>query len=213
MSDLFWASYALVWVLVAVLVVLVLLLYRQFGLAFLGSGDRVSLQGPDLGSRLPALELTDPSSRRTESVELGADHEAGRWAAHLVLFALPACSICKQLAGVVGELPERWREVEFGWIDAPGPPASREAPRAALPADTGWRVKLSARQQAHEALDIAAVPFACLLDAYGELVAKRLVTTVEEIDALLSEHTPRAATGNGGRRSRRLVMSGWRAEK
>src|SRR6185503_1625499 len=59
MSDAFWVSYVLLWILVAGLLGLVLLLYRQFGMSYLAPHTQVSMQGLDVGSRAPAVALEE----------------------------------------------------------------------------------------------------------------------------------------------------------
>lgn len=183
MSDAFWVSYVLLWVLVVGLLALVLLLYRQFGMSYLAPHAQVSMQGLDVGSRAPAVGLQglDGAER---GLTWGGSPNGLR--ARLMLFALPSCSICVDLAGELVTLPEQWPGVEFAWVDGSA------LPRADRPVDAapGWTVGIVPDDAAHEQWDVSAVPFAFLVAADGVIVSKRLVNSRRDVEDQLAEVLP-----------------------
>ena len=177
MSNAFWGSYILLWTLVTVLMVLVVLLYRQFGLAYLASRDRLGLQGIDLGRPAPPLAEPKggaiPRSWRSEGVQ-----------AHVVVFALPTCTVCADLAEDVADLPETWPNIGFTWID--GSRSGR--PQRAVDRSLGWRVVEDSSGGIREAWDVSAVPFAFLLSGDGVVQAKQVANRGSDLlDFLVPE--------------------------
>lgn len=183
MSDAFWVSYVLLWILVAGLLGLVLLLYRQFGMSYLAPHAQVSMQGLDVGSRAPAvaLEGLDGAER---GLTWGGSPNGLR--ARLMVFALPSCSICVDLAGELQTLPEQWQGVEFAWVDGSA------KPRPDRPVDDapGWTVGTVPDDAAHEQWDVSAVPFAFLVAADGVIVSKRLINSRRDVEDQLAEALP-----------------------
>jgi hypothetical protein len=57
MNVAFWFSYAVLWIIVIMLSLLVLLLYRQFGLTYMSGQRRINMQGLDVGARAPSFSL------------------------------------------------------------------------------------------------------------------------------------------------------------
>ncbi len=87
MSTLFYVSYAALWVLLLTIGVLVLLLYRHFGMMSLGTLEGVQRDGLPIGSVAPAIS----------GVTAGGDDsrwEPTRGQPQLLLFAAPDCEPC-----------------------------------------------------------------------------------------------------------------------
>lgn len=57
MTPLFWLSYAILWLFAVILVFLVLLLYRQFGLQYMGPRRRLELGGLDVNTVAPPVTI------------------------------------------------------------------------------------------------------------------------------------------------------------
>jgi thiol-disulfide isomerase/thioredoxin len=100
MSQFFYGSYASLWLLVIVESVLLLMLYRHFGLMALGTADGVQRDGLPVGAEAPALTgiLSDgtttdwaPKSRLTT----------------LLFFAAPDCEPCARMVPYLNELARR----------------------------------------------------------------------------------------------------------
>jgi hypothetical protein len=180
MNSLFWTSYAALWVLVAILVVMVLLLYRQFGLMLIPGRQRADLAGLDIGATAPPLELDFPMGDGPPVLAWrSADlHQAQLgW---LALFANPQCPICERLweAKPLRKLADAWPNVEFIWIDA--------HPRLDAP-PTGWSLAVSENQAASKVMEVPVFPFAYAIKPGGIIAGKRLVNEPEYLDLLLED--------------------------
>jgi hypothetical protein len=176
MSGFFWATYVILWTFVVLLTLMVLLLYRQFGLSWMRGQRRLELAGLDVGATAPPLSLEAPGS--TAELVLAWDRTSdGARQGQLVLFGLPTCPICKHLwADEIAALPLAWQTIEFVWVDA-------EPPNG--PAPLGWQVGISADESAHAAMEVPGVPYAYVIGSGGRIVAKGLVNTFGDVNALL----------------------------
>jgi hypothetical protein len=190
MSAAFWASYVLLWLLVGLFAILILLLYRQFGLMFLSSRERMTMQGLDLGATARTLRFNGPKGMR----ELGWGAAANGFRARLLVFSLPTCPICSDLASDAAALPERWKDVEFVWIDGT---VGGRAPRA-VDASKRWTVGGAVDDALHQEWDVSAVPFAFVVARDGTVLAKTVPNTADELNELLASSlssNPLAASG------------------
>jgi methylamine dehydrogenase accessory protein MauD len=174
----FWFSYVLLWVLVVMLGLLVVLMYRQFGLAFMRPAERMNMQGLDVGSRAPAFALVDHVEREHE-IALGA--RAGEHAGTAVVFALPTCQICAGLASSLASLPSDYRDVRFVWVDG----ESSRPPKRELSGVPGWLAGTAPGDRIHRQWDVSGVPFCFVVDRDGRIAAKRLVNARNDVAALL----------------------------
>ena len=121
-------SMSLLWFAVIVLTVLVLLLYRQFGLAYMSGRARAAMQGLDLGARARPVALTGldgsahdidwsaatvpdapvPGATVPDATVPGAPVPGVTApAATVLVFAQPSCPICGDLAADAAGLPAR----------------------------------------------------------------------------------------------------------
>jgi hypothetical protein len=183
MSNFFVASYVVLWFLVGILLLLVLLLYRYFGLAFLRGQQRLNLSGLDIGSRAPGLAIVATGHETPIELQWNLEQQNGHLGRFL-LFALPTCEVCNQLATGVDDLPAVWRNVEFVWID--GEP-SNPAEDHSRPWPLGWLVGFSKGEEAHALMEVSAVPFAYTVAADGRILSKSHVNTVEDVKRVLEE--------------------------
>ncbi len=101
MSTLFYVSYAALWLLLLTMGVLVLLLYRHFGMMSLGTLEGVQRDGLPIGSVAPAISGITAAGQDTR-------WEPKRGQPQLLLFAAPDCEPCatvlphvERLAGAV----------------------------------------------------------------------------------------------------------------
>lgn len=90
LPPLFYASYVALWILLVFLSLLVLLLYRHFGLVVLGSLEGVQRDGLPVGETAPVINGSTPDGTRTSWAP-------GHGEASLVLFAAPDCEPCEQV--------------------------------------------------------------------------------------------------------------------
>src|SRR5437660_983666 len=92
----FLASYILLWLLLLTLTVLVILLYRHFGLVALGTLEGVQRDGLPVGEAAPKI------------VGLTPEGEPAEWdpglANTLLLFASPSCEPCAEILPYVNAL-------------------------------------------------------------------------------------------------------------
>ena len=174
----FWASYVLLWVVVLVFGVLIVLLFRQFGLTFMRSADRASMQGLDVGSRAPDLSLTDTRGHK-HHVRFAADPKAAQQT--LIIFALPTCEICADLATTVASLPAERPQTRFVWVDGTSP----NPPHRAIDDTRGWISGSAPDDAIHRRWDVSAVPFCFVVGADGRITNKRLINRREELDLAL----------------------------
>lgn len=174
------ATYVILWVVVAILFVLLLLLYRQYGLMLLPAKVRIDLGGLDLGRRAPEIDLPD------------AGHV--QWASQggtFILLAMAGCPICASLWNQVGDLVEEHAAINFYWIDNQ---QKRDPP-------LGWHVEVSADEAAHRALALPAAPYGYFLDTEGVVVSKGLINSVEQIAEMIqpfnkADGSPKVASAN-----------------
>jgi thiol-disulfide isomerase/thioredoxin len=87
MSTLFYVSYAALWLLLLVVGVLVLLLYRHFGMMSLGTLEGVQRDGLPVGSVAPPISGITAAGQDT-------GWEPKRGQPQLLLFAAPDCEPC-----------------------------------------------------------------------------------------------------------------------
>jgi methylamine dehydrogenase accessory protein MauD len=95
----FWASYALLWTLVVLLLFVVILVLRQHGDSARAS-TRIDEQGPTIGERVPPVTLIDLDSSGANGQ---ADEVHALNGPSLVLMVSPTCPACKSLLTSVSE--------------------------------------------------------------------------------------------------------------
>jgi hypothetical protein len=190
MTFLFWVSYGVLWLVLAVLVVLVMLLYRQFGLMIMPGGRRISYGGLDVGARAPVLPL-----RLHDRTEIAYDWTVaipGRQAheATLALFAMPGCPLCDQLATDEATalltqnfpsilLTQNFPSIQFLWIEG-----KQQQDHAV---SGGWAMALSREGGAHHMMEIPGTPFVYLVSDDARILGKGLVNHPSDIDTLITE--------------------------
>jgi hypothetical protein len=173
------ASVVVLWGIVLVLAVLVVLLYRQFGLIYIGSRDRVAQTGLRVGAAAP------------EGLPLRVNGEEIAWSwrqengvqASLALMSAPECKLCTTLIPGLEDVTNRWRGVaRIVVVDRISPGSA--PPRDVL-ADSGWTYALDETGRTHERFDVQATPFAFVIDAAGKVREKGVVNYPESLDLML----------------------------
>ncbi len=183
MREAFWSSYVLLWLLVAALIILVLLLYRQFGLMLMPNKDRLALAGRDLGSRVPDFELI-ASGGTSLNLTWGEANGSER-RPRFLLFAEPTCPLCSSVWNDTAEaVATEWPAVEFIWVDSDGPGVDEENAHRG-PAPAGWLVTQSPGQIAHSAMQIPGFPYGYTISADGKVLAKGLVNGRSDVERQL----------------------------
>jgi methylamine dehydrogenase accessory protein MauD len=175
MSSFVDVSIVLIWVLLIGISVLVLLLYRQFGLLYLGSGKRVRLAGLRVGSAVPHVVVTTTAGE----LDLGRQR-AGTYL--VLLFGGPLCSLCEgllpQLETVAQMLQPR---IHIVFIDEVAPNGRQRE----IPQTVSWSYAASKDGTLHRRFDVEVTPFAFLVGPDRRIVSKNLVNRAEDILALI----------------------------
>lgn len=182
MSSLFWASYAAMWLMIALLAILVTLLYRQFGLMLMPGGQRVGYGGLDIGTRAPAVLLHFDGDRE-RAYDWTPLSVGLRVSATFALFAMPACPLCAKLLedhDALAEAARRHSPIQFLWVQG-----VLEAGNP-LPSTSNWVSARSHDSAAHEAMEVPGSPFAYLVSGDGHILAKGLVNEASDIDGLIA---------------------------
>ncbi len=184
MTSTFWVAFGVQWLVLVVLFVLVILLYRQFGLMIMPGSRRVGYGGLDVGARAPALSLKLDGSREVVW-DWGPPKSADaiRPLATLALFALAGCHICDELAGdhqaSMAQIARQYPSVRFLWVEGLGETQPH-------PVSDGWTLALSPAREAHAAMDIPGSPFAYLISANARVLAKGLINHPQDVDSIVS---------------------------
>lgn len=170
------------WVLVVVLYLLVLLLYRQWGLSLVSASERVNRGGLDLGERVPPL-----ADLVTSADPLGNSSGNGWVSSSLYaigVFLIPNCPICS-------DLKDELATIEFGdiWPDSHVVLIERidDADQSRIVQTDGF---LHIRFQDSDGaifsrFDVQQAPFAFVISADERVQAKGVVNTVDAISTLV----------------------------
>jgi methylamine dehydrogenase accessory protein MauD len=179
----------LAWMLLLALGVLVLLLYRQFGLVYLGSGQRVNLTGLGIGKHAPEHQRVT-----LEGVEREIDWtSAGPGRGTLVLFGGPRCPICAQLVPELNDAVDLWGSlVDFIFLERPL--NAGESGKLSPPEGRRWSYGFSPDASIYRAFDVEVSPYGFLVDHRGVVLNKRIVNSLDHL-AMLVEHSVDGATG------------------
>ncbi len=169
------AAVIVLWVLFFAVLLLVLVLYRQFGLLYLGSGGRVALTGLAPGSRAPEGQpvLIDDRESRIDWSSPGLDR------ATLVVFGGPRCPICEKLISELDDAAALWGElVDIIFVDRTSDDTSRTR---VLPATHSWAYCVSLDDALYHDFDVEVSPYAFLVDTSGTVLNKRIVNSLDHL--------------------------------
>ncbi len=174
-------SIVVLWVMVIALGVCVLALSRQIGILYeriAPMGALMMDHGPKVGELAPSVEVT---TWEGEALTIGA----GMRKSTLLFFVSPTCPVCKKLLPMMRSVAAR----EGAWLDI-------------LLASDGERSEHAAFRDKHQlgdfryvlsqplgmAYKISKLPYCVLLDAAGQVRAKGLVNSREQIESLLTAY-------------------------
>jgi methylamine dehydrogenase accessory protein MauD len=178
------ASVVLLYLLVCALAILVIVLYRQFGLIYVGSRRSLEMTGPPVGARAPeGLRVVSPDSDELSlALDWGVVHTDG---VTLLLLGGEACPICEHLLSHLDDdVPPGFEDVRVLFVDKdPG-----SLPSTVPSSLTGrWQHWRSADGSVHSAFDVDVSPFAIVIDHEGIIRAKGIVSTRQAVKDLLRE--------------------------
>ena len=171
-------SYIVLWLFVLALGVLVLLLYRQLGIMYLGSAEGVSRDGIDKGTTAPDFNLTDQYGNPQRLSEY-------RGRPTVLLFGSPHCTPCRTLMPQLQDWSRAHPEVGVVWLNA-----ASEAESLKFVSDIGATIPVAAYSPESKLMDkykVRVTPFTFLLDEKGVVRAKGLVNTKGGLDLYYRE--------------------------
>jgi len=171
-------SYIVLWLIVLALGLLVLLLYRQLGIMYLGSAEGVSRDGLDKGATAPDFALTDQYGNPQRL----SDYR-GRPA--LLLFGSPHCSPCRTLMPQLHEWARAHPEVGVVWLNA-----ASEEESLKFVSELGATLPVAPYTPESKLMDrykVRVTPFMFLLDEKGVVRAKGLANTKSGLDLYYKE--------------------------
>jgi len=174
-------SVIVLWILVVALGVCVLALSRQIGILYervAPMGALMMDHGPKVGELAPPVDVTTWDG---EALTIGA----GMAKSTLLFFVSPTCPVCKKLLPMMRSVRNR----EGAWLDI-------------VLASDGDRSEHAAFRDKHQLGDfryvlsqplgmnykISKLPYCVLLDAAGQVRAKGLVNSREQIESLLTAY-------------------------
>jgi methylamine dehydrogenase accessory protein MauD len=167
-------SYAVLWIVVAVLCATLVALARQVGVIHLRLGPRGALEvddeGPALGETIETVEVTDLHGGQVTIAERGQSQ--------LLLFVSPGCATCEQVLPSVAALARGGDVVPLVLADADGDEAAAIFDGRRLSAPV-----VAARSLAR-ALEVPGTPYALVLDRAGVVRAKGTVNNLEQVEGL-----------------------------
>lgn len=172
-------SNGLVWCVLVALVAMVIALARQVGVLFervAPMGALVTDSGPKVGEAAPAMAL-----RTLDNASLQLPGAPG--ASTLLFFLSPTCPVCKKLLPVLKSM----QRAESGWLRmvlaSDGDTVEHQAFRREYGL-TGFPYVLSA--PLGMAYRVSRLPYAVLIDAQGNVSAKGLINSREQLESLLT---------------------------
>ncbi len=173
MEGIWLVSYIVLWLVVLALLVLVILLYRQLGIMYLGSAEGVSRDGLEPGTQAPDFSLTDQYGNVQRSIDY-------RGRPFLLLFGSPHCGPCRVLLPQLHEWAVEHPEVGVIWLNS----ASAEE-NARYASEVGATLPMSSHTPADglaERFKVRVTPFLFFLDERGVVRAKGLANTRGALD-------------------------------
>jgi methylamine dehydrogenase accessory protein MauD len=180
------ASYAVLWVLVLVLAVMVVALARQIGTLHLRLGPRGALEmddeGPPLGEAPPPAEATAIDGR---VVTVG-----GPGRSQLLLFVSPGCMVCDRVLPSVPVVARTggFEAVVITDVDAHETTATFGSKASSVP--------MIPSPQLTQAYAIPGTPYLVILDDKGLVRAKGTVNNLEQMEGLVETGLRRLRDAN-----------------
>jgi methylamine dehydrogenase accessory protein MauD len=177
-------SYAVLWIVVAVLCATVVALARQVGLLHLRLGPRGALEideeGPALGETIDAVQVTDLGG---DPVTIAAPGQS-----QLLLFVSPGCSTCEQVLPSISALAN-------GDVNPVVLADADIETTASMLHDRRVPAPVVAAPSLVRALDVPGTPYVLVLDGDGVVRAKGTVNNLEQVEGLTETALRRV---NGG---------------
>lgn len=178
MDGIWLISYIVLWVVVLALIGLVLLLYRQLGIMYLGTAEGVSRDGLSRGTAAPDFALTDQYSQPQRL-------SAYRGKPVALIFGSPSCAPCRMLAPQLDDWAKKHSDMQVLWLNAATPEESLR-----FVSEVGANVPVAPYSPDTKLLDkykVRVTPFIFMLDEVGVIRAKGLVNNKAGLDLYYRE--------------------------
>lgn len=189
------ASVVLLWIVVLVLAILVILLYRQFGLVYIGSRGRIAETGLPVGAQAPTPLL----------VEVNGQSKPWSWngpnrVATAVVMTAPDCRVCEELIPELQSLARKWSTTLPILVVDRLNRSQSIATRTDLPLQRAWTYAADHDGRLHNSFDVVATPFAFVVDTEGRVRAKGLVNYASTIETMARSvlDSPESLAKEGG---------------
>ncbi len=178
MPGIFWASYGAMWLLLLVMAVLLVLVYRHFGLVALGTVDGISRDGLHIGEQAPRFRGMTDEGQDVEWTPVQGHYQ-------VLAFVSPECQPCAKILPSLGQLAHLRPELSVSLIvNEGGADLERleqkflSPPEVQRYADQGGSV--------YTAYRVRITPFAYLIGKDGQILAKGLCDDVEKLNQLVA---------------------------
>jgi hypothetical protein len=162
------------WVLVTVLAVLVLVLYRHFGLISLGTLEGVQRDGLTVGVKAPPLAVTAPDGRQVDWAPTG-QHT-------LLIFGSPNCKPCAEVLPDLQVLHRDHPELDVTFVTSG---TEHEARQMAAKFHLSLPCYADTRELARDAYRVRVSPFGFVIGEDQTILAKGLASDIHRIHDLL----------------------------
>jgi hypothetical protein len=176
MSTAFYVSYGVLWVLVVVLAVLLLLVYRHFGMMALGTIQGVQRDGIPVGDDAPDITATTPAGRELV-LKPGSSGPA------FIVFASPDCEPCSVVLPYLNHFVGRDSAPELLTL-VPGPPSTAEHMSDEL--RLLYECYAEDGSGAFDAYRVRVTPFAFVVGSDGRVLSKGLCSEPVMVRDLLA---------------------------
>jgi methylamine dehydrogenase accessory protein MauD len=172
MEGIWLVSFIVLWLVVIVEGVLIVLLYRQLGIMYLGSASGVSRDGLPVGATAPDFQLEDSEGRAQR-----LSNYRGRNV--LLLFGSTHCEPCRRLLPGLQEFAAGpGRDFDVLWLNEGTPEETLQ-----FQSETGARLPmLSYKDGINDSYKVRVTPFLFMVDAAGVIKAKGLVNTKSQLE-------------------------------
>lgn len=166
MPGIFVASYVALWILVVALAVLVVLMYRHFGMMSMGTLEGVQRDGLPVGTQAPTI-----GGITADGTDKAWEPKTGR--PQLLLFAAPDCEPCATVMPIVNKMAKSpaGQNVDFSAI-VPGPKA--EVVRMTHLYNPPFLTMAEDGSGAFNRFRVRVTPFGFIIGADGRVLAKGL---------------------------------------
>jgi methylamine dehydrogenase accessory protein MauD len=185
------ASYAVLWLLVIVLAIVVVALARQIGTLHLRLGPRGALEvddeGPPLGEAPPHEETTDAQG--------GAARIGGPGEAQLLLFVSPGCHLCEQVLPSLAAVARKHELAPYVLADVDPEETVSQYERRRINA------RIVAGNLIAQRYRVPGTPYVVVLDRLGVVRAKGTVNNLEQLEGLVETGARRAEEAEQERRA------------